>query len=147
MNQRTPQQDSPSFDTNLHWVKSSLSFCNSNCVEVASLPDGQIGVRDSKNPDGGVLQFTAGEWRAFIGGVYKGEFDSFAGLCPEDITNNILSRSLTAVHEGGRRACQLSLSPAFIFDRQIQPAAIPAPSAATVVSTCPVSPAPALSGT
>ena len=28
------------------WVKSSLSFANGNCVEVASLPGGEIGVRD-----------------------------------------------------------------------------------------------------
>ena len=59
-----------------HWVKSSLSYSNGNCVEVASLPDGEIGVRDSKNPDGPVLRFTADEWRAFIGGARNGEFDS-----------------------------------------------------------------------
>jgi hypothetical protein len=60
-----------------YWIKSSLSFSNSNCVEVASLPDGEIGVRDSKNPDGAVLRFTADEWNAFLGGVRNGEFDSF----------------------------------------------------------------------
>jgi len=59
-----------------HWVKSSLSYSNGNCVEVASLSDGEIGVRDSKNPDGPVLRFTADEWRAFIGGARNGEFDS-----------------------------------------------------------------------
>lgn len=59
-----------------HWVKSSLSYSNGNCVEVASLPDGQIGVRDSKDPDGTVLRFTPDEWRAFIGGARNGEFDS-----------------------------------------------------------------------
>lgn len=56
------------------WVKSSLSFCNSNCVEVAHLADGQIGVRHSKDPQGPVLRFTPGEWRAFLGGVRNGEF-------------------------------------------------------------------------
>jgi hypothetical protein len=60
------------------WVKSSLSFANSNCVEVAGLESGQIGVRDSKNPGGHVLRFTPGEWQAFLGGVRNGEFDSFA---------------------------------------------------------------------
>ena len=59
-----------------HWVKSSLSYSNGNCVEVASLPDGEIGVRDSKDPDGPVLCFTPDEWRAFIGGARNGEFDS-----------------------------------------------------------------------
>jgi Domain of unknown function (DUF397) len=43
---------------------------------VASLPDGEIGVRDSKNPGGPVLRFTPDEWRAFIGGARNGEFDS-----------------------------------------------------------------------
>jgi hypothetical protein len=61
-----------------HWVKSSLSFANGDCVEVASLPDGRVGVRDSKDAAGPVLRFTAAEWRAFVGGVHGGEFDSFA---------------------------------------------------------------------
>ena len=61
------------------WVKSSLSFSNSNCVEVAGLPDGEVGVRHSKNPEGMVLRFTPGEWSAFLGGVRNGEFDKFAG--------------------------------------------------------------------
>jgi len=60
-----------------HWTKSSLSFSNSNCVEVAGLPDGEIGVRDSKDSEGPFLRFTSGEWNAFLGGVRNGEFDSF----------------------------------------------------------------------
>lgn len=61
----------------LSWIKSSLSFSNSNCVEVASLPDGGVGVRDSKDPSGPVLRFTPGEWQAFVGGAHNGEFDRF----------------------------------------------------------------------
>src|SRR5271166_5492514 len=61
----------------LQWIKSSLSFSNGNCVEVASLPDGHIGVRDSKDPAGPVLRFTSGEWRTFLGGTRNGEFDGF----------------------------------------------------------------------
>ena len=64
----------------LSWVKSSLSFSNGNCVEVASLPGGGIGVRDSKDPEGPVLRFTPGEWHAFIGGAQNGEFDRFAQI-------------------------------------------------------------------
>jgi len=63
-----------------HWIKSSLSFSNSNCVEIASLPGDQIGVRDSKDPQGPVLRFTPGEWHAFLGGARNGEFDSFGGV-------------------------------------------------------------------
>jgi len=61
----------------LQWVKSSLSYSNGDCVEVASLPGGGIGVRDSKDAGGPVLRFTPDEWRAFIGGVRIGEFDAF----------------------------------------------------------------------
>jgi Domain of unknown function (DUF397) len=61
------------------WIKSSLSFSNGNCVEVTHLPDGQVGVRHSQHPEGPVLRFTPGEWRAFLGGARNGEFDSFGG--------------------------------------------------------------------
>ena len=57
------------------WVKSSFSFANGDCVEVASMPDGQIGVRDSKDTAGPVLRFTSSEWQAFVAGARNGEFD------------------------------------------------------------------------
>jgi hypothetical protein len=60
-----------------HWVKSSLSFSNGNCVEVASLTDGGVAVRNSRHPEGPVLRFTPDEWHAFLGGARNGEFDSF----------------------------------------------------------------------
>jgi len=59
------------------WIKSSKSGTNGgNCVEVARLDDGRIGVRDSKNPDGAVLRFTRAEWEAFLDGVAQREFDA-----------------------------------------------------------------------
>jgi hypothetical protein len=64
-------------DSGPRWIKSSASFSNGNCVQVTSLPDGQIGVRDSKNPGGPILRFTPGEWHAFLAGARNGEFDSF----------------------------------------------------------------------
>ena len=64
-------------DSGSLWVKSSLSFSNGNCVEVASLPEGEVGVRNSRDAAGSVLRFTSDEWHAFLGGVRNGEFDSF----------------------------------------------------------------------
>ena len=60
------------------WIKSSLSYANNACVEVASLPGGQVGVRNSRDSTGPVLRFTPDEWHAFTGGVRNGEFDRFA---------------------------------------------------------------------
>ena len=64
-------------DSGPFWVKSSLSFANGNCVEVADLAGGGVGVRNSRDPQGAVLRFTPDEWHAFIGGVHGGEFDHF----------------------------------------------------------------------
>jgi hypothetical protein len=55
------------------WQKSTRC-ANNGCVEVAFV-DGQVGVRDSKDPDGPALIFTASEWEAFIGGARDGEFE------------------------------------------------------------------------
>jgi len=56
--------------------KSSYSGSNGGgCVEVADLPDGGRLLRDTKDRNGPVLQFTAPEWAAFIAGVRDGEFD------------------------------------------------------------------------
>ncbi|MGW4714853.1 DUF397 domain-containing protein [Nocardia sp. NPDC004260] len=57
------------------WFKSSRSSGGKECVEVAFLDGGQVGVRDSKNPTGPALVFTPGEWDAFTAGVTDGEFE------------------------------------------------------------------------
>ncbi|MFE6864126.1 DUF397 domain-containing protein [Nocardia sp. NPDC057668] len=44
-------------------------------VEIAFLASGNIGLRDSRNPDGPVLIFTPGEWKAFVAGAKDGEFN------------------------------------------------------------------------
>jgi hypothetical protein len=58
----------------VNWKKSTRSNGSGDCVEIAELPDG-VAVRDSKNPNDGVLRFTRREWRAFIHGAKDGEFD------------------------------------------------------------------------
>ncbi len=57
------------------WFKSTRSGADSdNCVEVAFIDDA-IAVRDSQNPSGPALIFTAAEWDAFVHGAKDGEFD------------------------------------------------------------------------
>ena len=58
----------------LKWRKSTRSGDSGNCVEVANVPGGVL-VRDSKNPQGALLRFSAKEWRAFLDGCISGEFD------------------------------------------------------------------------
>ena len=55
------------------WRKSSRSQYNA-CVEVRFL-GGNVPLRNSRDPDGPVLVFTAPEWDAFVAGVKRGEFD------------------------------------------------------------------------
>ncbi|MGO9779081.1 MAG: DUF397 domain-containing protein [Streptosporangiaceae bacterium] len=67
------------------WRKSSRSGpTGGNCVEIAALPGsarygalheapgGAVAVRDSRQPDGPALIFTAATWRAFAGGLAAG---------------------------------------------------------------------------
>jgi Domain of unknown function (DUF397). len=62
----------------LEWRKSSHSTAGGNCVEVARLADGRIGVRDSKHPDAGPLVVTQAEFGGFIQSVRAGEFGHLA---------------------------------------------------------------------
>ena len=55
----------------LSWRKPLRSLANGECVETASL-SGRIAVRDSKNPDGVVLSYSADAWRSFLHGAKKG---------------------------------------------------------------------------
>lgn len=61
--------------TGAQWFKSSRSNGGGECVEVAWLDNGQVGVRDSKNPTGPALVFMPGEWDAFTAGLHDGEFN------------------------------------------------------------------------
>lgn len=56
------------------WRRPSLCDADANCVEVA-YSDGEIQVRDSKNPLHSQLHFSIAEWAIFIASVFRGEFD------------------------------------------------------------------------
>ncbi|WP_062992874.1 DUF397 domain-containing protein [Nocardia anaemiae] len=62
--------------TGAQWFKSSRSGSADNCVEVAWLEAGHVGIRDSKNPTGPALIFTPAEWDAFTTGVHYGKFNT-----------------------------------------------------------------------
>jgi hypothetical protein len=55
------------------WRKSSYSGGSGNCVEVTGNLPSAVGVRDSKDPDGQPLVFTARAWRAFADQVKSGK--------------------------------------------------------------------------
>ncbi|MFI7190355.1 DUF397 domain-containing protein [Nocardia nova] len=57
------------------WFKSSRSSSQKECVEVAHLSEGMVGVRDSKNPTGAALVFAPAEWDAFTARLERGNFD------------------------------------------------------------------------
>ena len=57
------------------WLKSSASTAEGNCVELASLAGGEVGVRNSRDPRGPALVFTRKEIAALAAGVRAGEFD------------------------------------------------------------------------
>ncbi|RDI66591.1 DUF397 domain-containing protein [Nocardia pseudobrasiliensis] len=52
-----------------NWFKSSRSSGGKECVEVAFLTNGHIGIRDSKNPTGPALVVSPAEWDAFTTAV------------------------------------------------------------------------------
>jgi hypothetical protein len=53
------------------WKKSSYSAANGDCVEVAQLANGRIGVRDSKRTSDLSVSFTPAQWRTFVGQVKR----------------------------------------------------------------------------
>ncbi|MFF9568415.1 DUF397 domain-containing protein [Streptomyces sp. NPDC014685] len=59
------------------WFKSSFSENGGQCVEVAAnlaVSHDVVPVRDSKNPNGPVLNASAASFASFVAGVKAGEF-------------------------------------------------------------------------
>lgn len=54
------------------WHKSSYSDSEGNCVQVARLTRG-VGVRDSKNPQGGVITVAPNAFKDLIDAVKAGQ--------------------------------------------------------------------------
>jgi hypothetical protein len=59
----------------LSWLKSQYSNATGECVEVATLANGEIAMRNSRFPEGPALIYTPGEMAAFLAGAKDGEFD------------------------------------------------------------------------
>jgi hypothetical protein len=58
----------------VRWRKSSFSP-DSQCVEVAELPEDVVAVRNSNHREAGTLHFTRAEFGAWLKGCKAGEFD------------------------------------------------------------------------
>ncbi|WP_406688637.1 DUF397 domain-containing protein [Saccharopolyspora sp. ID03-671] len=52
------------------WRKSSRSGAQADCVEVGWAPE-VVGVRDSKDRQGGVLVFSSERWAEFVEGLRR----------------------------------------------------------------------------
>jgi Domain of unknown function (DUF397) len=61
----------------LGWQKSRRSGARGNCVEMARISGDEVGVRNSRYPDGPVLIYTQAEIEALILGAKDGDFDNF----------------------------------------------------------------------
>lgn len=56
------------------WFKSSRTVGQNECVEVA-LTMTAVGVRDTKDRDGGQLTVGTPQWQAFLGQIKHGTYD------------------------------------------------------------------------
>jgi hypothetical protein len=57
------------------WRKASASGDTGNCIEVAPLSGGRVGMRDTERPDVAPYVVSGPVFAAFVDGVKKGEFD------------------------------------------------------------------------
>ncbi|MEO3857588.1 DUF397 domain-containing protein [Acrocarpospora sp. B8E8] len=58
------------------WRKASFSSSNGgDCIEVAPLSGGRVGIRDTEAPEQAPFVVTPSVWNAFVKGAKAGEFD------------------------------------------------------------------------
>lgn len=57
------------------WRRPAGARADGESVEFAVLDDGQVAVRNARDPEGPVLVYTPAEISAFVDGAKKGEFD------------------------------------------------------------------------
>jgi hypothetical protein len=57
------------------WRKATRSGDSGDCIEVAPLSDGRVGLRDSEHPEQPAYVVSPSVWAAFIDGAKKAEFD------------------------------------------------------------------------
>ncbi|GAA1771774.1 DUF397 domain-containing protein [Nonomuraea sp. NPDC003560] len=60
---------------NAAWRKATRSGDSGDCLEVAPLPDGRVGLRDTERLDLAPYVVSPSVWAAFVDGAKKGEFD------------------------------------------------------------------------
>jgi Domain of unknown function (DUF397) len=62
--------------TTAQWRTSSFSGNNGTCVQIATLPNGRIAVRNSNHPEDGIILSTHTEINAWITRIKTGELDN-----------------------------------------------------------------------
>ncbi|WP_214103907.1 DUF397 domain-containing protein [Acrocarpospora catenulata] len=61
---------------NAAWRKASFSGDNGgNCIEVAPLSNGRVGIRDTEAPNQQPFVVSATAWKAFVDAAKSGDFD------------------------------------------------------------------------
>jgi hypothetical protein len=70
-----PMFPAADFAASQGWRKSQRSMANGNCVEVRTA-DSAIAVRDSMNPNGDMLAYSAQSWRTFTAVARQGRYDA-----------------------------------------------------------------------
>lgn len=66
------------FAATAEW-RTARACTGGQCIQVAAAgDDGAVMIRDSKNPDGSILHFSAEEWSAFLHGARSGDFDDLS---------------------------------------------------------------------